>query len=50
MVRSKVEPHNLTFKELIDHCANLEAQEQLNTDEPGYQKKETQVQLKQLRQ
>ena len=25
MIEAKVEPKNLTFNELIDHCANLES-------------------------
>ena len=35
MIEAKVEPRNLTFKELIDHCGNLEYQEALNAEEPG---------------
>ena len=39
MVSSKIEPRNLSFKELVDYCSNLEAQETLNADEPGHKKK-----------
>ena len=39
MISSKVEPRNLTFKELVDYCSNLEAQENLNADESGSKKR-----------
>ena len=38
-IETKVEPRNLTFNELIDHCNNLENQENLNADKPGSKKR-----------
>ena len=39
MIESKVEPRNLIFKELIDHCESLENQEGLNANEPRSKRK-----------